>query len=369
MSVPGDVASVPMRLLIWTVMPTHHQSAFFAALRDAGVQVEVRYFDRVSAERQALGWQVPAVLPDGEVYVDATWWTAWRAARPDLGIHVVGGAGHSFTRQLVLALSLRRAPWLHWSEPATPVAGPALRRLLRRAYGQLVNHCALGALAIGDAARDDFRRWGIRDDRIRFLPYSVAPLVPVDAEGAPAPGPRFVQVGELCQRKGVDVLLRAFAGVRAAYPGAHLTLVGQGPQQADYQALARQLGIADDVEFAGAVPAPLVGRAIQRAHVLVLASRFDGWGVVLNEGASLGKALVATDMTGSAAHLIEPGRNGFRVPADDVTALQAALARYCQEPALAAVHGRASAEIFRDYTPAANARRLRLAVASLVAVR
>jgi hypothetical protein len=49
--------------------------------------------------------------------------------------------------------------------------------------------------------------------------------------------------------------------------------------------------------------------------------------------------------------------------------LQAALARYCQEPALAAVHGRASAEIFRDYTPAANARRLRLAVASLVAVR
>jgi glycosyltransferase involved in cell wall biosynthesis len=86
---------------------------------------------------------------------------------------------------------------------------------------------------------------------------------------------------------------------------------------------------------------------------------------VLNEGAALGKALVATDATGAAAHLIEPGRNGAVVPAEDVDALREALERYCVDPDLARRHGEASRALFAGFTPAANARRLREHLASL----
>jgi glycosyltransferase involved in cell wall biosynthesis len=232
----------------------------------------------------------------------------------------------------------------------------------------LVNRRALGAFAIGERARRDFIRWGIDERRIRLLPYSVAALEASGIPPADRTAPVFTQVGELCHRKGVDVLLQAFALVSRRHPDARLDLIGDGAQSAEYQKLASQLQIADAVRFMGAVPAPEVAGYLQRADVLVLASRFDGWGVVLNEGASLGKALIATDATGAADHLIRDGENGFRVPAGDPTALQEALARYCEDPALAKAHGTVSSKIFQDYTPTANVERLRQGLASLLAV-
>jgi glycosyltransferase involved in cell wall biosynthesis len=355
-----------LRLVVWTLMPTHHQSAFFRALRDSGIDLKVCYLTAVSPERRALGWPVPESLPPGERYV--------RQGLRSLGlvrewrdhVHVVGGAIAPFMQALVIVLSAENVPWVHWSERGVARHALGLRAWQRRAYAQLVNRCALGAFAIGQLAEQDFRTWGIDPSRIRFLPYSVDP----PAVAAPVPeagrrGTTFVQVGELSPRKGVDVLLRAFAGVVRRHPAARLVLVGDGPAAAEYRALAATLQLSASVDFLGAVPAAQVGACIQRADVLTLASRFDGWGVVLNEGAALGKALVATDAAGAAAHLIRPGCNGFVVPAEDVDALWLALERYCSEPTLAQAHGAESRRMFEQFTPAANARRLYENLASL----
>jgi glycosyltransferase involved in cell wall biosynthesis len=91
--------------------------------------------------------------------------------------------------------------------------------------------------------------------------------------------------------------------------------------------------------------------------VLVLPSRFDGWGVVLNEGASMGLALISTGHCGAAYHLIQPGENGIRVNAGSVESLAAAMAAYTRNPELAAKHGRESVRISREYSPERNAKR------------
>jgi glycosyltransferase involved in cell wall biosynthesis len=104
---------------------------------------------------------------------------------------------------------------------------------------------------------------------------------------------------------------------------------------------------------------------LQRCDVLVLPSRHDGWGVVLNEAASLGKALIASDACGGAHHLIVPQLNGFRFPSGDIAALAAAMQTYCADPALCARHGAESLRIFADFTPERNAQRLADALESL----
>jgi glycosyltransferase involved in cell wall biosynthesis len=360
--------SDPLRLAIWTSIPTHHQSGFHRALRDAGIDLRVQYLQHVTSDRLRLGWAEPRDLPAGERYLEPGEDVLRSVLALRDRIHIVPGANSRAMLRLCVALSLNGIPWLHWSEPGRPRSRWSLRMLLRRVYATVVNEFALGALANGELARRDFVDWGIDPSRIRFLPYSIPGLEPAAGEPVATIGTRFMQVGVLCPRKGTDVLLGAFAEVLRHDPRSTLALVGYDATDGEYARSVRRLGIAQSVEFVGAVPAAQVAAAMSRADVIVLASRFDGWGVALNEAASLGRALISTTATGAAHHLIHNDTNGFMVAAGDTPALAAAMCQYVLTPALAAAHGRRSQEIFREFTPAANALRLRGAISDLLAL-
>ena len=85
--------------------------------------------------------------------------------------------------------------------------------------------------------------------------------------------------------------------------------------------------------------------------VFVLPSRFDGWGVVLNEAASMGLALIGSDRSDASYHLIRPGVNGFQVRAGNVESLRSAHLAYVRNPWFAEKHGEASLTIAEDFTP------------------
>jgi glycosyltransferase involved in cell wall biosynthesis len=364
------------KLLLWTYIPTHHQSAFLQALRDDGVDLIVHYFQAVSPARVRLGWSDPDVLPAGERRVAPE--LASLAAVPDWRerIHVIPGYGTRFLLRLAVHLSRQGVRWVNWCEPSRHWPRWYLTYPMKRFYAALINRYALGALAIGAMARQDFVRWGVDERRIRFLPYSVAALtaahsaMPVttaaaDAMAAAREAPRFAFVGALCHRKGIDVLLKAFRSVLQEHPNARLILFGSDESNGGYPHMAAQLGIGDAVKFAGSVPATDVAARLEPCDILVLPSRFDGWGMVLNEAASLGKALIATESCGAAHHLIDAERNGFRVRPGDVAGLADAMSRYCRDPDLARQHGAHSRRVFVQFTPACNAVRLRECLASL----
>jgi len=359
------------KLLVWTSTPTHHQSGFFAALRARGIDVVVHYFGRVNAQRRLHGWADPTELPADEHYVSRSPAALERCIDWRERIHIIPGYSTTFLLRVASTLSRERVPWLHWSEPSRMLPKYVLTYPMKRFYAELVNRRALGALAIGDCARRDFIRWGIRADKIRFLPYAI-PAPDANTAGAsalvePATAStiRFVFVGALCRRKGVDILLQAFKRVMQAHASAVLELVGYDEVQGRYAQLSRQLGIVDAVRFTGSVPAARIASVFARCDVFVLPSRFDGWGVVLNEAAALGKAIISTEPTGAAHHLLTPGVNGYRVPAGNPAALAQAMLRYCRHPELAALHGAQSRAIFDEFTPERNVSRLREAVESL----
>ncbi len=345
-------------------MPSHHQTGFFRALRGAGYDLKVHYYGSVSDGRRGLGWEDPHELPEGERLVPAAISSLdvcpdWRKR-----LHVVPGYGSPFLRRLVCRLSAAGAAWAHWSEPARPGLRWWGSLPLKRWYARWVNNHAIAALAIGEMARRDFARWGILREKIALLPYAVEGLAisgdvdPKVSEFAGTHQPCLIYVGMLSRRKGTDLLLKSFSIVQQRFPNLGLALVGRDSGDLDYRGLAARLTIEEQVLFRGPIPANQIATAIRPASVLVLPSRFDGWGMSLNEGASLAKALIATDRCGSAHHLIQEGRNGFRVPAGDVNALADRMERYARNPQLAEVHGRHSLQVFSDHTPEANAKRL-----------
>lgn len=356
-----------MRVCIWSILPNHYQASFHDALRAAGVDLRVCYYQRVDDDRLAQGWNRCDTLPDGETYVSEESDVLAAVADWRRRVHVVPGFGDPFTRMLVSRLAVERASWVHWSEPARPGLRWWLSLARKRWYARLVNRAALGAFGIGQAAMDDIIRWGVCRERVALLPYSSPACDRPDSPDEEthrfvAGRLAFVFVGSLNRRKGIDVLLRAYANLGEAGTKTALVLVGNDYSSGGYEQQAAALGIRDRVLFRGPVRSETIPGVLAAGSILVLPSRFDGWGVVLNEAATMSLALIGSHRAGASHHLIRPAENGFVVQAGSTSSLTAALRCYATNPRLAGRHGEQSRRVFEDYTPRRNAERFMRAI-------
>lgn len=359
-----------MRVVIWMNIPSHHQTEFFQSIRNIGVDLLVRYYDnKILKKRFEQGW-LEEKLQDGEIFVEPTLDALKTVPDYKNRLHVVPGYGTNFLRQLAKHLSQQAVEWVHWSECSNPGARWLLGYPRKRNYGKLVRDNALGAFAQGVMAENDFIRWGIPSEKIALLNYTPRagkqiPLLDLQTRKALAGRFGFLFVGIQCQRKGVDVLLKAFAAIpeECRHDWA-LLLVGQDDAQGRYQKLANRLGLSGNIYFIGPVGSDRVSSVMRCAKVLILPSRFDGWGAVLNEAADNGLALIASDKAGASHHLISSGINGFRIRGGSVDSLRVALQTYVHNPVLAEKHGEASLTIAKDFTPEQSAQRFLTAIES-----
>ncbi|MEP7294575.1 MAG: glycosyltransferase [Burkholderiales bacterium] len=155
-------------------------------------------------------------------------------------------------------------------------------------------------------------------------------------------------VKSLAPKYGVDLLLRAFAGLP---DNCRLLIVGDGPQRAELEALARELGIAARTEFAGAVPHAEVPAWLNRFDIYAAPSRLDSesFGVAVIEASASALPVVVSDV-GGLPEVVRDGETGLVVPRDDVPALQAALTQLVLDAALRERLGRAGrAHVEREY--------------------
>jgi len=130
----------------------------------------------------------------------------------------------------------------------------------------------------------------------------------------------MVTVGRLAEVKRIDVQLQALA--RMQY--GHLVVIGDGPDKAQLEQMARDLGIEDRVLFTGAWPHEQVLLAIRAADIFVLSSRTEGLSHVLLEAMALGTPRVASDVGGNP-ELILHGVDGLLVPYNDPLMLASVL--------------------------------------------
>jgi glycosyltransferase involved in cell wall biosynthesis len=104
----------------------------------------------------------------------------------------------------------------------------------------------------------------------------------------------FVFVGELRHLKGVDLLLRALAAIRAERP-VTAVIVGDGPDAAAFRALTDSLGLSASVGFPGAIPARA---AFALGRCLVVPSRKESFPYIVLEAAAARKPMIAANVGG-----------------------------------------------------------------------
>ncbi|MEV4251710.1 glycosyltransferase family 4 protein [Spirillospora sp. NPDC049652] len=132
-----------------------------------------------------------------------------------------------------------------------------------------------------------------------------------------------VAAGRFDPVKRYDLLIRAFARVRAAHPDWTLRLYGGGALEADLRALADRLGLGAGVQFMG--HANDIEAVLVQASILAVSSDNEGFGRTIVEAFGCGVPAVSFDCPRGPREIIMPGRTGLLVPPGDIDALGTAL--------------------------------------------
>jgi glycosyltransferase involved in cell wall biosynthesis len=147
----------------------------------------------------------------------------------------------------------------------------------------------------------------------------------LDAAPVPiGPEPRLVSVGRLSEQKGQLLLMEALGELHRRGHDFHLTLVGDGELRAEVEWAIARHQLAGKVHLAGWAGEEAVRAAIVNSRALILPSFAEGLPVVIMEALALGRPVVTTYVAG-IPELVQPGKNGWLVPAGSVPELVTAL--------------------------------------------
>jgi glycosyltransferase involved in cell wall biosynthesis len=342
-----------VRAVFFSVVPSPYQRDLFRAL-EARQDVDLRVFYLEAASPDSP-WPKNQ-LEKYEAVLPGRWFTLggarchWNWSLPDLSgcdVVVLNTLMSSLTNQWLMRVALRDKRWIFWGEKLG--AGG----WLHRAFTAPLHH-ATAIAAVGSRAAQDYAKRFPGPRRFN-IPYhcDLAPFLARPRRKRTDGHVVFLFCGQMIARKGVDVLLSAFAKLDAK---ARLLLVGR---EAELPALlaGQPPAVRERIEYAGFQAPDALPEWFARADVFVLPSRYDGWGVVVNQALGAGLPVICSDAVGAGADLVEEDRNGLTFRAGDVDALASQMRRMLEKPNLIDEWGDASRNAAHDYTPERGAER------------
>ena len=137
--------------------------------------------------------------------------------------------------------------------------------------------------------------------------FESAPWPPAPSDKNPL---HVVFVGRLLPFKGVGMLLEAINALE--FP-VKLTIVGEGSEKLNLEAITSDLGLTEQVHFTGNLPLDQVSHIVRQAHVFCLPSVRESGGAVLLEAMAVGRPVIAIDF-GGPAEIVDDGV-GVKLPA------------------------------------------------------
>lgn len=247
--------------------------------------------------------------------------------------------GYNDPGRLRILASLRRSGtkvFLVADSNVRSEALPPLKAFIKPAFVRAVITACDGLMPCGTFGAEYFIKYGADPARIFLVPYEPDyRLIETLSDdfvastaarlGLAAGRTRIVFCARMIDIKRPAAAVRAFAAIADQRPDCDLVMIGDGPERARAAALVPP-HLAGRVRFMGFMGDQREISALYRAsHIFLHPCVYEPWGVVINEAACAGMAIVSADSVGAAGELVRNGLNGRLVPPDDHAALVAAL--------------------------------------------
>lgn len=133
-------------------------------------------------------------------------------------------------------------------------------------------------------------------------------------------GKLIVSVGRLVPWKGFDTLIRLLPKIQSSFPETKLLIIGGGPDADMLERLAVEVGVPDDVIFAGSLERDILIRYLRASDVFVLNTSYEGFSHLILEALAVGIPTVTTKVGGNV-EIIEHAQNGYLVKPNDAEAI------------------------------------------------
>jgi glycosyltransferase involved in cell wall biosynthesis len=180
-----------------------------------------------------------------------------------------------------------------------------------------LRHCTAGLAFVCDYERDVYaQKIGVGRANVNMVHNGLWPEEFKRVNSAPD-ARDILFVGELCHRKGVDLLIQAVADLRVERK-LTIALVGDGPETDDYRVLVKTLGLEEQVFFLGRLP---ISKALPLGRLFVLPSRAESFPYVILEAIAAARPTISTKIAGIGEVLPE----SLLYQTEDVSALAAKL--------------------------------------------
>ncbi|HEY1171889.1 MAG TPA: glycosyltransferase family 4 protein [Verrucomicrobiae bacterium] len=173
------------------------------------------------------------------------------------------------------------------------------------------------------------------------LLYAKEPMV----KAATVPG-RIVAASRLVKAKGVHLLVEAMAHLHEH--NCSLVICGDGPEREELEALAKQSGVNERIQFLGEVSPQQVDEQIAKAELVVTPTlRPEPFGLIGPEAMAHGKAVLAFD-GGATPEWLQNGVNGVMLSLRSVTELNAALSALFKDRSQLQAMGKNGHQMWRE---------------------
>ncbi len=290
---------------------------------------------------------------------------------------VIQGWNYALYPLALLSARLNRLPVLLRGESPLLPQDAARGRLKHRLLSAYLSLCA-GALAVSSGNRRLLRSYGMPEERIFLSPYAVDGdrFALPEAERSAARAalrkelrlsdevPLLISVGKLQPVKDPGLFLWAYAALRKEGLPAALCFVGDGELR---QGLIKDARDVPDVHFLGFKNQSELPAVYAAADLLVLPSRQETFGLVVNEAMHAGLPVICSDRVGCAEDLVRPGVTGLTFRQGDGDDLLSCLRALCTDGARRREMGQKARDRMRTWTFAESTAGLLDALDALVA--
>ena len=303
------------KIVFWQVCQSIHQAPYIRQLcaQVPDARVLCVFSEGVSEERARMGWHTPdygaaELICESDV---SRMQELYLKHKCD-AVHIFSSINSDSRLRAVFLAATRSRPLAIgiFSEAYDRRGLKGLVRILR---GLILDRAHLKkidfALCVGPKAVDWYTDMGVASEKLFPFCYVVESSGPHNAnEDVSLEGEfEITFVGVLVKRK--NLLRSVWELSKLRHLDWRLTIIGEGPQGLLLQVFVRLLGLSRRIRIRGFVDNHTARQVIRSSDLLLLPSKWDGWGAVINEALSSGVPVLCSDYCG-ASDLIHNGFNG-----------------------------------------------------------